>query len=300
MRAFVLLPCFLFAMLAAARGKGLSEANKERLVLDDMEDVSDWLNGSPEETTLSASDKHVKQGKRALRFANVVDHTKGEKNYPIGWPRTGKNLAKGKLTDWSAYDFFECWIYVETSRESLPGDPLGVGFYHSGPKRSSSWPLKEVKKDQWVKVVIPINKLADAADVQRVQFNISEANYKHGDRVDFYIDDMVLTRFVDPAVVELALDRRILYCGDQELLASYRLSGHKGMEEVKVELAIGQGSGEPLAKTAAKAARQGEVVLPLAARLRPGVYWARLGLRDAQGKLIDRKQAELRVIEGPF
>jgi len=31
-------------------GKGMTEANKERLVLDDMRDVSGWVNGSPVES----------------------------------------------------------------------------------------------------------------------------------------------------------------------------------------------------------------------------------------------------------
>ena len=132
MRRLISRGCLLFALFAALAGhtgaeetpcgKGMTEANKERLVLDDMEDVSGWYNGSPVETTLSASSEHVKQGKLALKFANVVDHTKGEENYPIGWPRTGKDLVKAKLTDWSAYDFFECWIYAQTSRGSLPGE----------------------------------------------------------------------------------------------------------------------------------------------------------------------------------
>ena len=42
----------------------------------------------------------MKQGRFALKFANLVDYTKGERNYPIGWPRTGKDLAKAKRTDW--------------------------------------------------------------------------------------------------------------------------------------------------------------------------------------------------------
>ena len=310
MRNLALFPCFLLAVFTVLPGRagaeevpygrGLSEANKDRLVLDDMEGTPDWSNGSPEETTISTSDKHVKQGKHALRFANVVDYTKGEKNYPIGWPRISKSLRKAGLTDWSAYDFFECWIYVETSRASLPNDALGIGFQHSGRKRSSGWPLKEVQKDQWVKVVVPIGKLADPADVQDVKFHIAEANYKHGDHVDFYIDDMVLTRYVDPAVVNLTLERRIVYGTERQLAASYRLSGRKGMDAVKVELAIGQGDGAPVAKTTTAAAREGDITLPLGDRLAAGAYWARLGLRDAQGKLIDRKQAEFRVIQGPF
>ena len=142
------LVCAAIAHAAAQEvpyGRGITDANKERLVLDDMEDVSDWYSGTPEETTISASDKHVKQGAHSLEFANRVDHTKGEKNYPVGWPRVGKDLAKTGMTDWSAYDLFECWIYTETSRPQLPVGPLSVGFYHSGPKRSSSFPLNNVR-----------------------------------------------------------------------------------------------------------------------------------------------------------
>jgi hypothetical protein len=280
-------------------GRGLTEANLERLVIDDMEDISGWSSGTPVETTLSASDRHVPPGKHSLKFGNVVDHTRGEKGYPIGWPRTGKNLARLKLTDWSEYDHFQCWIYVETSREALPANPLGIGFSHTGRRRSSSFALKEVQKDRWVKIVIPIAKLRDPKDVQSVQFNISEANYKHLDRVDFYIAEMVLTRYIDPTVAELSTDRRILYSSDRLVTAAYRLMGHRDVEHVRAEFAIGQGE-RVAAKTDAAAARQGELPLSLAQPLPAGVYWARLGLRDAQGRLIDRRQAEFRVIAGPM
>lgn len=281
-------------------GKGMTEANKERLVLDDMEDVADWYNGSPEETTISASDRHVKSGDHALLFANVVDHTRGEAKYPVGWPRTGKDLVREKLTDWSDYDFFECWIYVDTSRATLPKTPLGVGFYHTGQKRSSQFPLGEVKKDAWVKIAIAVADLLDPTDVRRVQFNISERDYKHGDRVDFYIDDPVLTRFVEPAIAELRPQRKILFSHDRVLRAEYELVGYKGLEKTRVELSIGRSGEPPAAKTSGAAAEPGELVLPLDARISPGTYQVTLGLRDENQKLIDRKQAQLRVIAGPF
>lgn len=281
-------------------GKGMTEANQERLVLDDMEDVADWDNGSPDETVLSASGERVKQGKTALLFANTVDHTKGEKNYPVGWPRTGKALRRENLTDWSAYDFLECWIYARTSRAELPKTPLGVGFYHSGHKRSSHFPLGEVKKDAWVKVVIPVPKLLDPADVQRVQFNISESDYKHGDRVDFFIDDVVLTRYVEPALAEVSLEREIVYSGGRTLRAAYELVGYKDLERTKAELAVAPAGGPPVAQSTAPAARRGEIALTLDKPLAPGEYRALVGLRDAAGRLIDRKEAPFRVIRGPF
>ena len=209
-------------------------------------------------------------------------------------------MAKLNLTDWSAYDFFECWIYVETSRDSLPAAPLGVGFSHTGHKRSTSLELKEVKKDEWVRITMPISKLMAPKDVQGIQFNISESRYKHGDRVNFYIADMALVRFVEPAVTALALDRAIQYSNTPDITALYSLSGYKGMDDIGVELAVGQGAAVPVARTLAKAARKGEITLAPAQPLAPGTYWARLNLRDANGGLVDRKEAEFRVIAGPF
>ncbi len=280
-------------------GKGLSESNKEYLVLDDMEDVSDWSNGTPEETTLSASAKRVKQGSRSLCFANRVDHGKGEKGYPVGWPRAGKDLAKPGLSDWSGYDLFECWIYAETSRPALPGEPLSIGFYHSSGQRSTSIPLKTIRKDAWTKIVIPIAELADPHDVRRVQLNISEANYRHGDEVDFYVDQMVLSRYVDPAIAEFSLERTVVDTSESCLRARQSLAGSKAVNEVTLEFEVGQGA-QVAGKALCKSARQGELSLSLAEALKPGTAWARLSLRDPQGKLLDRSTSEFRVIQGPF
>ncbi len=282
------------------RGKGMSEANKERLVIDDMADVSDWTNGSPEETKLSSSGKHPRDGRPALLFANVVDYTKGEKNYPIGWPRTYKDMAKIQMSEWSAYDFFECWIYTETSRDDLPTSPLNLGFTHTGHKRSTNFALKEIKKDGWAHIVIPIPKLQDARDVLSIRFNISESSYKHQDRVDFYISDMALTRFVEPAIAAVSLDRNIAYSNDRHITATYSLVGHKGMDEASAEITIQRGSEPPSARTAGKASRKGDILLDIAQPLDPGMYRVMLSLRDPTGALLDRKENTLRIVSGPF
>ncbi len=287
-------------------GEGLGEANKERLLLEDMEDLRDWSNGSPVESTISQSSKHVQTGKYSLLFANRVDHTQGETKYPIGWPRINKDLVKAKLSDWSEYDFFECWIYTETNRPTLPNTPLSVSFAHTGQKRSTSAILRELKKDQWVKVLIPVTKLDDPKDVQRIQFNFSESNYQHGDRVDFYISDLVLTRYVQPAVNTFGLDRQVLYSNDRALTAQYSLVGRQGLESLTVELEIGlepgkgaaRASGKPPQRRPGQVAPQAELPLRLTKPLRPGEYWAQLRLRAQDGKVVDQKATTLRVIPG--
>ena len=209
-------------------GKGLTEQNKERLAIADMENIADWRTDTTVETTLSRGDKH-QAGQHSLLFANKIDHSQGEKSYPIGWPRVNKDLAKAKLTDWSAYDAFECWIYAETSAAVLPSEPLGIGFSFSGKKQSSGFPLTQLRKDKWTKIVIPIAKLTAPEDVRRVQFHLSEANYKHGDRVDFYINDVVLTRFVDPAVNSFNPRRQVVYASQKHLEGRFHARGTQGV-----------------------------------------------------------------------
>ncbi len=285
-----------------ARADDLPDVPMERLLIDDMEDVADWYNGSPEETMLAASDIHVKEGKFSLEFANVVDHTKGEKNYPIGWPRAGKDLKPLKLTDWSDYEYFECWIYVTTSREALPRDPLGIGFYHSGPKRSTSFPLGDIRKDQWTRIRIPILKIELAADVQRIQFNISESNYSHGDRVNFYIDDVVLTRFAHPVIGSMTAERRLVYTSDRCVTAEFQLLGNRSGKEVNVVLEIGRGEEKFATVKGAAADLQGEITAEMEAgqSLTAGPAWMKLTLHDDSGKPLHTIQSLFRVIEGPF
>lgn len=298
---FVPIAAAILLAVTAVYADDLADVPMERLVIDDMEDIADWGNGSPDETKLNASDLHAKEGKFALEFANVVDHTKGEKNYPIGWPRSGKDL-KGELTDWSDYEYFECWVYVTTSRESLPRNPLGVGFYHSGPKRSSSFPLDDVRKDQWTKIKIPISKIELADDVQRVQFNISESNYSHGDRVNFYIDDVVLTRFAHPVIGAMAARRRLVYANDRRVTAQFELLGNRSGKDVQIVLEVGRGD-ETIAKASGKAVDLvDEITVDLdpSRPLTTGQSWLRLTLQDKASKPLHSRQADFRVIEGPF
>jgi hypothetical protein len=279
--------------------RGAAEANIERLVLDDMQDIAGWYNGSPVETTLARSER-AKEGRYSLAFANVVDHFQGEKDHPVGWPRVGRDLAKTKRTDWSDYDFFECWIYTETSRAQLPATPVSIGFSHTGPKRATSVTLKEVKKDEWVKIVVPIARLLDAQDVRRVQFNISEANYKHGDRVTFFINRPALTRYIRPVIAQVDMDRRLHYANDRHIVVSYTLLGRQGMDQVKLQLEIGPAQGACIAQATGPATRQGDLALSPGKALDPGTYWARLSVRDRDGKQVDCREVEFRVIAGPF
>jgi len=279
----------------------LSDSNKERLVIDDMEDVSDWTTGSPVETTLSASEQHVKQGKHSLKFANVIDYTKGEKKYPVGWPRTAKNLKKCGLTDWTGYDFIEFWVYCDTSRDELPSNALSLGFRHTPPGPNKHFRLKGMKKDAWVKVTIPLSDIGGKKDIESMQFNLSESQYRHGDRVDFYIDDIVLTRYVRPVIVAFEPRGTVVYGNTPVLGASYVAMGRKELDSAKVCLQLVKDGAEIASSEDRLRVPSGDVALDLKGKtLAPGYYELTLLFRGKDGALLDRCSKKIRAIKGPF
>jgi hypothetical protein len=83
-------------------------------------------------------------------------------------------------------------------------------------------------------------------------------------------------------------------------VATYALMGRQGMDGVTVRLAVGPSGGPPVAESAGPATREGQLALPIAAALALGDCRATLTLHDRQGREIDRRQMDFRVIESPF
>jgi hypothetical protein len=168
----------------------------EKLVLDGGE-AKAW---SPAEATLETVTEPVGGAHAALHPGVAVDYKTGEPNYPIGWPRATRPFAEPWQRDWSSWDYFRLRIYTRTSRPGLPGRPLGLTLYTPDKPSAYQRSLPELKKDQWVELLIPIATIPRANDVTRIQLYLSESDYADGDHVDFFVDDLCLLRYFAPAI----------------------------------------------------------------------------------------------------
>jgi hypothetical protein len=201
----------------------------EALVLADGDSGSVWQIA---EATMEPDATHSRDG-RALRFHIDVDHETGEPNYPIGWPRTFMAMPE-ELRDWSGWDFIEFWLYAETSRESLPPSPLG--FIVRCPDRNSSFSvtLSEATKDDWAHFRFPISSLPNPADCTAVQFFIAESNYRHGDVLDFWIDDLALLRYAEPTILTMRPLSGLHYADADAIHVEIELTGMAEDESAEV------------------------------------------------------------------
>lgn len=222
-----------------------------------------------------------------------VDFHAGEKNYPVGWPRTG--CASKESLDWSGYDFFEFWTYAESSRQDLPHTPFVVIF--STPDRSHQL-VRTVpaKLGEWVHTVIPMEDLVDPTILTRVQWSVSESSYQDGDVLDFYLADIALGRYTRPSLLEFKPLESLVASRGRYLPCDLHLVGVPEGQEVAATVLLRR-DGKALAETQVKLTRgRKRVILPLPDKLPPGQ--AELALQFDAGQ--DAATAPLRIVTGPF
>jgi hypothetical protein len=189
----------------------------------------------------------VKTGDSSLRWRVTVDYHAGEVNYPIGWPRVSHAIAEGER-DWSEWEFLRMWVYADTSREALPREPAGLGL--QTPDKASAFhrPLNELRKGEWVQITVPVAELpGGGSDVRQIQFHISESNYRHGDTLDLFIDDLALERHAAPAIEDFAAEGAVSFSDARHLPVRFRMLGLKAGESAQVTCELRRGE-----KTAAR------------------------------------------------
>lgn len=284
----------LATLLGAAAPLGSPEGPMEKRALVSADEAKTW---SPAECTAVPSTARVKVGLSSWRWHVDIDYFSGEAKYPIGWPRIGHAIPAGELRDWSDWDFLHLWVYVETSRDALPKDPAGLGLHT--PDRASAYgrPLAELRKDQWVELNIPIGEIPRHAEVRNIQFHLTEANYRHGDRVDFYLNDLALARYAEPTLLDLAPENTVLFSDATRLAVRFQLLGLKAGERARVACELSR-EGKTAARASAEGTRGKQRVLLELGRppLAPGNY----ELRATIAGRAQSTTASVRVVESPW
>lgn len=284
-------PLMLLLMAPAMVCAQAEEPPMEPFVLADGDSGSEW---SIAEATMEPDDTHSRSGS-AMRFHIDVNHETGQPDYPIGWPRTHMGIPEDHQ-DWREWDFIDFWVYAETSRESLPGTPLG--FIVRSPDRPNSYTvtLSEARKGEWVHFRFPTSEMPNPAECTRVQFFIAESNYNHGDVVDFWIDDLALLRYAEPTLLSMTPLKRVQYADVDVVRVEIELTGLDDGESAEV-LARLICDGSTIRQSTARL-EAGEHTLPLkvGGDLPVGSY-------EVQAQIVgnDRTVSEkMRVISSPW
>lgn len=225
-----------YAQQAPAVPPVIREGNLERLVLDDGTDA-DAAQWRPAEAQVSISTKQARRGPTSLQFRVEVDWNAGEPQYPIGWPRVFRAFPEA-VRDWSGWDYLEFSLYVESSRDKLPAIPMGLGLYGAGSRADYSRSLTELQLGKWTDYRLPLADLPGLNPRSGIQFHISESYYRHGDKLDFWIDNISLVRYVEPTLAASRLAEQAIYADSRYLLVDLDLRGVKPGAKTEVTWAL--------------------------------------------------------------
>ncbi len=276
--------------IASQAAAEVPEPAMERLVLADGDSGSKW---HAAEATMEPDSEHARAG-RAMRFHVDVDHFDGEAGYPIGWPRTYLPLPAEKR-DWSRWDFLECWIYAETSRDDLPPNPLGLIVRSPDRQQSFHATLSEVQIGQWTHFRFPVAGMPNPGQNTAVQFFIAEADYAHGDVLDFWIDDLALLRYAEPTLLGIRPQRHVIYADAETLRVEVELTGLDEGATAEVDVALRRDEKTIASTTVTLPSGVSGVVLPLKAS-EPGPYEVHANVAGSARVLA----APVRVITSPW
>ncbi|MBM3498992.1 MAG: hypothetical protein FJX74_10015 [Armatimonadetes bacterium] len=283
------------APVIAALGVALAAAAQEapRMERVSIEDGSGAARWGPAEATVEQSAEFAGPDGKSLCLHIDVDHTAGEPNYPVGWPRMALKPPP-EMQDWSRFDFLELVIHTETSREALPATPLG--FIAHTPDKANAYnrTLTELRKGETTTLTIPLSQIPRHNLVPHLQFYISESNYRHGDVLDFYIDDLALTRYAAPTVSDFAPLQSIAFADAATLGARFRLLGVEEGKTAVVQAVLRQG-GATVADAEWELLRgEHEAWLSLTTPLKPGGADLELSLGES------RQTARVRFVASPY
>jgi hypothetical protein len=240
----------VFINASAALEPALEPAQEHRIVFG-PDSAAQW---SAAESTVAVSIARTRTGSPVLHWHVTVDHFAGEAAYPIGWPRAHCTLRDAAARDWSEWDYFQFWIYTDSTRDALPREPVGLALHVPDKDAAYRRPLTELKKGAWVQVRIPLSEVPRRHDVRMMQVHISESNYRHRDRLDFYFDDIVLARYARPTLLEFAPECAVAFADVRPLAVTFQLAGVKADQRVEVVCEMRQG-GNIVARTAIQAGR---------------------------------------------
>jgi len=240
-------------------------------VLDDGLDT-DAAQWRADEARVGISTAQARRGTTSLQFHVDVDWSTGEPEYPVGWPRMQRFFPEA-VHDWSGWDYLEFSIYVESSRDKLPTVPMGIGLYGTGSRTDYNRSLTELQLGKWTDYRLPLADIPGLNPRLGVQVHIAEANYRDGDELDFWIDNLSLVRYVEPTLAASRLVEQAIYADSAYLLVDLDLMGVKPEAKAEVTWALSRG-GKTAAEGKLQAGRgRSQVGLPLPeSGLTPGDY----------------------------
>ena len=254
--------CFFILLLGTSLAGAPLTAEKELTKMP----VLKWRG-----TVASASKGTMKSpaGRETVCFTYPILYDSKGKIIGTSWPRCTLYLPPA-MRDWSQYDFFEFSVYTTFNRSDEEYLPCAMSIGGFKKRSLISFPVGNLRQNQWVKVSVPLREMKKNDAVRNVQLHLNARRYFPNDKLVLHLGDFKLIRLLQWQVAAFKMTAPAVFAGRTTLPVEFELLGPG--EKYKVPFRIFDAKGMKVKDIKLDSARGfGYYLLPVG-NLAPGKY----------------------------
>lgn len=215
------------------------------------------------------SNMKTPQGGDAVCFTYPIIYDASGKPKMTSWPRCFVILP-GDMRNWTPYDYFEFSVYTTFNRSDEEYLPTALSTGGVKSRTLISYPITELKQNQWVKISVPLRLGKRDELVRSIQFHLNARRYFPNDKLVLHMGDFKLVRLLEWQALAFKMTAPAIFAGREQLPLEFDLLGPG--EKHKVPFRISDARGRKVKDVSAVFPRGfGYHLLPVG-KLVPGKY----------------------------
>ena len=179
-------------------------------------------------------------GGKTVAFTYPIIYDAEGKPAKTSWPRCTATVPK-EYQNWGAYDFLEFSVYTTFNRSDEEYLPVSLSCSSAKTRQILSADIRDLRQNEWVKVVIPLRKMARKEPIKSMQFHLNARRYFPNDKLVLHLGDFKLVRITQWQVAAFKMTAPAIFSDRQTLPLAFDLLGPG--ETSKVPFRIIDGSG---------------------------------------------------------
>ena len=181
-------------------------------------------------------------GGKTVTFTYPIIYDAQGKPAKTSWPRCTVTVPQ-QFQNWGAYDFLEFSVYTTFNRSDEEYLPISLSC--SGKTRHNlGFDIRNLRQNEWVKVVVPLRKMARKEPIRSMQFHLNARRYFPNDKLVLHLGDFKLVRITQWQVPTFKMTAPAIFSDRKTLPLAFELLGPG--EESKVPFRIADKSGKKI------------------------------------------------------
>ena len=170
-------------------------------------------------------------GGKTVTFTYPITYDASGKPAKTSWPRCMVTVPK-EYQNWGAYDFLEFSVYTTFNRSDEEYLPVSLSCSSAKTRQNLSFDIRNLRQNEWVKVVVPLRKMARKEPMKSMQIHLNARRYFPNDKLVLHLGDFKLVRITQWQVSAFKMTAPAIFSDRETLPLAFELLGPETESEI--------------------------------------------------------------------